>query len=105
MIAQIRDLALSTRDKKRFKVILNNGASFHFGLKTGRTFLDHHDKTKRDNYWKRHLNSPNEKELIENLIPSPALFSAYLLWGPWHDLIKNIKYLNDLFTKHKVTVV
>jgi hypothetical protein len=33
------------------------------------------------NYWLRHLGNKKEKELIDNFIPSPALFSAYLLWN------------------------
>jgi len=35
----------------------------------------------RANYWKRHLANRTEDERITNLVPSPALFSAMLLWG------------------------
>ena len=46
------------------------------------TYIDHHDKTKRANYWKRHLvANRTELHLITNLVPSPELFSAMLLWG------------------------
>ena len=49
---------------------------------------------KRDNYRARHLGNEKEKKLIESFTPSPELFSYYLLWGPYTDLNKNIKYLN-----------
>jgi hypothetical protein len=45
------------------------------------------------NYWLRHYANKKEKELIDNFIPSPALFSAYLLWySP--NLRDNIEWLN-----------
>jgi hypothetical protein len=30
---------------------------------------------------RRHLGNKKEKYLIDHLIPSPSLFSYYLLWG------------------------
>ena len=54
-------------------------------------------------YHRRTFLEANEKEqnLIENLIPSPSLFSAYILWGWSTDIKENIKYLNNLFlSKH-----
>jgi len=47
------------------------------------------------NYWLRHLGNKKEKELIDNFIPSPALFSAYLLWGKYSNLRDNIDWLNS----------
>ena len=38
-----------------------------------------------------------EKELINNLVPSPSLFSALLLWGKYDNLEDNINYLNSLW--------
>ena len=99
MIVQIVDLMNSDRDKKRFKVMLNDGRSYNFGLKTGSTYLDHHNEDKRRAYWARHLNNPLEKQLILNLIPSPSLFSAVLIWGPYTNIHDNIKHLNHLFKK------
>jgi delta 1-pyrroline-5-carboxylate dehydrogenase len=38
-------------------------------------------------------------ELIDNLIPSPSLMSLYILWGPYTNIDKNIKFLNNLWKK------
>ena len=86
----------STRKSKRYRVTLDDGSHYDFGLKTGSTFIDHKDEKKRDNFLKRHMSNKREKYLIENLIPSPALFSAFLLWNT-PDLDDNIKILNKLF--------
>jgi len=82
---------------KRFRVFMDTGKYYDFGYITGSTFIDHHDEEKRINYLKRHLANPTENNLISNFIPSPALFSAFLLWGIYPDLNKNISYLNQLF--------
>jgi hypothetical protein len=46
---------------KRYRVFMNNGKHYDFGLKGGQTYLDHKDKTKRLNYWKRHYANETEK--------------------------------------------
>lgn len=84
---------------KRFRVYMDNGKHYDFGFSTGSTFIDHKDPVLKKNYLKRHLANPIERELINNLVPSPALFSAFLLWGKYTDLQKNIDYLNNLWTK------
>jgi hypothetical protein len=84
---------------KRFRVFLDNGDHYDFGLDGGSTYLDHKDKNKRNAYWARHTANMNERHLIYNLIPSPALFSAFLLWGENTSLDKNIEYLNHLFKR------
>ena len=81
---------------KRFRVYLNNNKHYDFGLKSGETYIDHRDKIKRDNYRRRHYNSIKEQPYIQNLIPSPALFSYYLLWGDSSSINQNIKTLNKL---------
>ena len=78
---------------KRFRVVVN-GKKYDFGLDTGSTYIDHHDKNKRENYRKRHMGNPREKFLIENNVMSPALLSYSLLWGESTDLEKNIIELN-----------
>ena len=93
----INDIKYSHRKNKRFKVLMDNNDIFHFGLKNGETYIDHIDTKKRDNYVKRHLKNTNENDLISNIIPSPALFSAVLLWGPYKTLQENAHYLNNLF--------
>lgn len=90
----------STLKTKRFKIYLDNGSSYNFGLKGGSTYIDHHDKGKRRNYRLRHLGNEREKELITNYTPSPALFSYYLLWGEYADLNKNVRYLNNKLNEY-----
>lgn len=84
---------------KRFRVYMDNGKHYDFGFDGGNTFIDHKDPVLKKNYLKRHLGNPIERELISNLVPSPALFSAFLLWGKYTDLQKNIDYLNNLWAK------
>ena len=84
---------------KRYRVILNDGKMYNFGLYDGNTYIDHHNIKLRDAYQKRHLGNKIENNLIKNLIPSPALFSFYILWGPYTSVSQNIKYLNNLWNK------
>ncbi len=100
-VYMIVEIIKSKKKNKRFRVILDNGKAYDFGLDTGETFIDHHDENKRTNYRKRHLGNETENKLINNLIPSPALFSYYLLWGAYDDIMKNIIYLNNLWSKSK----
>jgi hypothetical protein len=78
---------------------MNTGKHYDFGLDTGKTYIDHGDIVKRDNYRKRHLANKIEKALNDNLVPSPSLFSMALLWGKYTDINKNISYLNSLWKK------
>jgi hypothetical protein len=91
----------SPMKNKRFRVFLDSGKHYDFGLDTGSTFIDHGDNKKRNAYIARHFGNRVEKQLIENLVPSPALFSMFLLWGKYDSLEKNIDYLNDVFEKFK----
>ena len=84
---------------KRYRVILDNGQIYNFGLYDGNTYIDHNNIKLRDAYQKRHLGNKIENNLIKNLIPSPALFSFYILWGPHTSVRQNIKYLNNLWNK------
>ena len=86
---------------KRYTVTLNNGKVYNFGLDTGHTYIDHHDWVKRTNYRRRHYASLKEKPLIEQLTPSPAVFSYYILWGPHTGVQDNIQYLNRLWSIRK----
>ena len=90
----------SNHKGKRLKAIFDDGRSFHFGLKGAITYVDGATLAKRDSYLKRHLANKTEKHLIDSLIPSPALLSAYLLWNT-DDLSKNIKILNRLLAQNK----
>lgn len=86
---------------KRFRVKMDDGKEYDFGLVGGTTFIDTKDEKLKVNYLKRHLANPTERKLITNLVPSPALFSAMLLWGRYSDIYKNIDYLNGLWKKKK----
>jgi len=87
---------------KRYRVYMDTGKHYDFGLKGGSTYIDNHDKSKRLNYWKRHLGNPTERTLINNLVPSPSLFSAMLLWGQYDTIEQNALFLNELWEKkHK----
>ena len=86
----------SSRQNKRFRIIMDDGRYFDFGLLNGQTYIDHHNQIKRTNYLKRHTSNEKEKYLIDNLIPSAALFSAKILWGKFKTINKNINELNKL---------
>lgn len=69
-----------------------------FGFQGGSTYIDGNRTNKeKENYLKRHLANKTEKYLIENLIPSPSLLSALLLWGKHKSLEKNVDELNKLW--------
>ena len=84
----------SERKGKKMKAVLDNGKEIRFGQDGSETYVEGAPKAKRDNYWKRHLGNTTEKNLIENLIMSPSLLSAYVLWNT-PSLEKNIRILND----------
>jgi len=94
---KIVSLEKSNRKDKKYKVVMSDGKEYHFGLKGAITYVEGATKQKRDAFLARHLNNPLEKKLIENVIPSPALFSVYLLWNT-PSLDENIKILNRLFS-------
>ena len=94
---KIIDYGLSPRKNKRYRIYMNDGAYYDFGLEGGKTYLDHKDKRKRDNYRKRHY--AQEKNSIDNLTRSPSLFSYYILWGNSSDITENIRELNKMFKK------
>ena len=96
LICMIVEITNSKKPSKRFSIRLGNGKTFYFGLKNGSTYIDHRDKRMRANYRKMNLANRIEYRLISELIPSPALFSAMLLWGDSTSLSKNIQNLNHL---------
>ena len=100
MSIEIVELLPSQLETKRFKIVLKVGDNFYtynFGAKEGNTFIDHGDDKKRENYRKRHYANKTEKYRIDNLIPSPSLFSWKLLWGDRHDLLDNLVELQREF--------
>ena len=100
MPIEIIDLEDSPRAYKRFRIKIMEGdvkKHYDFGLCGGETYIDHEDKKKRTAYLARHLANKKENQLINNLIPSPALFSARLLWGKSSDLCENLINLQKEF--------
>jgi hypothetical protein len=95
---KIISLEKSTRKDKKYKVVMSDGKEYHFGLKDSTTYTEGASKQTRDAFLARHTNNPLEKKLIENLVPSPSLFSVYLLWNT-PSLEKNVKILNRLLSK------
>ena len=73
----------SKRKDKRFMAIIK-GKKYHFGLKNGSTYIDHKDKTKRENYIKRHSIREDWSKI------NAGSLSRYLLWGHSTSLEKNI---------------
>ena len=68
-------LKKSNRPNKKYVIVFDNPKkTIHFGSKDSSTFLDHKDKTKRDNYIKRHSVRENWNEI------NPGSLSRYLLW-------------------------
>jgi hypothetical protein len=85
------EIVESDRKDKRLKAIFKNGKIIHFGLKGGSTYIDHGDKNKRDAYIKRHQVNENFNDV------NPASLSRFILWGPYTDINKNIKYYKNKF--------
>jgi len=99
---EIVELVASKKPNKRFHIVVEDDGvekSFDFGAKAGSTYIDHHDDKKRSAYLARHRANRTERERIDNLIPSNALFSARLLWGSHTDLLDNIIELQKDFSK------
>ena len=84
---------------QRFCITMDSGKRYNFGLDTGSTYIDHHDTKLRATYRARHLANATEKQLIANLVPSPSLFSYFILWGPYKDINSNIQFLNNQWKK------
>ena len=95
----IVSISKSKVKNKRFCITMNDGKKYNFGLDTGSTYIDHHDKQIREAYRARHYSNDTEKKLIDNLVPSPSLFSYYILWGPSTSIEANVKHLNALWKK------
>ena len=64
----IKDIINSPVKTKKFRAIMSDNRKIDFGLKGSSTYLDHKDKTKRNNYRARHLRNDRENYLIKNII-------------------------------------
>ena len=78
-------------DKKLVIKFSDPNLTIHFGSKNSSTYLDHHDKTKRSNYLKRHMVNEDWGNV------NAGSLSAHLLWGPTTDLNTNLFNYLDQF--------
>jgi len=98
-MTEIIDITKSPKPDKRYRITLDidgRPKSWDFGSAVGSTYIDNKDKVKRKAWFARHTARDTEKKRIEDLIPSAALFSAYILWGESTDITDNITRLNAL---------
>jgi len=103
MPIEIVELLPSDLPSKRFKIVVridDRDYTYNFGQDGSSTYIDHGDEKKRENYRRRHYANKTEKYRIDNLIPSPALFSWKLLWGDKTDLLDNLIELQREFNQH-----
>lgn len=66
----------------------------NFGSKNSKTYLDHNDPIKRENYIKRHtaLGTENFNDPL-----TAGSLSFHILWGQTNDLELNIKHFKHMF--------
>jgi hypothetical protein len=82
---------------------MNNGRIFHFGNEKIQTYIDGLAKARRDSYYKSLKYKPVIYHLVKNIIPHKRMFEARLLWGPYRDISKNVRFLNKLWErKHRL---
>ena len=95
------DVVKSTRAEKKYmalfcecdgKSVCKTKKRVHFGSAGSQTYLDHHDKKKREAYIARH----RVNEDFNNRITAGAL-SRHLLWGDSTSLKENIKSFKQKF--------
>jgi len=78
-------LSPSTSEGKKYKIVFSDPPkTIHFGSKGSSTYLDHKDKTKRDNYIARHKVNEQWDEV------NAGSLSRYILWEGT-DLKTNLK--------------
>ena len=95
---QYVSLASSPRKDKKYEFAYTDDGkkikTIHFGSKGSLTYLDHKDKTKRDNYIARHKVRENWDKV------NAGSLSRYILWGDSTDLQTNLKtYLKQFNIK------
>ena len=74
------EFGISDRKTKRYYVVYRDKL-IHFGSKSGRTFIDHGDKTIRTNWIARHSKIKNaSNQLVMNLKTSPSYWARHILW-------------------------
>ena len=89
-------IVASDRPQKRYKAIFeqDNGRTktTHFGDSAKQTYIDHHDKERRERYRSRH------KKDLETGDPTRAGFLAYeILWGSSTSMDENIRHYKSKY--------
>ena len=75
----------STRKGKKFMIRFEDPTMvIHFGAKGSKTYLDNHDKLKRQNYLKRHAVNEDWTKI------NAGSLSRYIQWGNSTDLETNL---------------
>ena len=75
----------SNRKGKRYVMVLDEPKkTLHFGSDVGSTYIDHGDKTKRENYLKRHMVNEDWDSV------NAGSLSKFLLWGKSKSLKRNL---------------
>ena len=75
----------STRKNKKFMIRFEDPTMvIHFGSKGSKTYLDNHDKLKRQNYLKRHAVNEDWTKI------NAGSLSRYIQWGDSTDLATNL---------------
>lgn len=90
-------IVASDRPQKRYKAIFeqDNGRTktTHFGDSAKQTYIDHHDKERRERYRSRH------KKDLETGDPTRAGFlSWYVLWGDSTSFDQNLSSYRHRFS-------
>ena len=96
MISLIGIYPSNTKNKKLvaiFDLGNNKIKSVNFGSKNSKTFIDHNDPIKRENYIARH--SALNEDFSDPL--TPASLSLHILWGPYNDLEMNKQHFKHKF--------
>lgn len=94
---EILELVNSPKSTKRFRVLIlmdGKAKAFDFGSPSGYTYIDGASEKVRENFRKRHLANPTERQRIEGYIPSASLFAYRILWGDSQDICENLINLN-----------
>lgn len=87
-------LEKSTKPDKKYVIKFTNpNKTIHFGSKNSLTYLDHHDKTIRENYILRHKVREDWTKI------NAGSLSRFLLWGDSTNLKINLTtYLKKFLT-------
>jgi hypothetical protein len=87
----------SNAKNKKYTAIFDLGNNkvkrVNFGSKNSKTYVDHGDLIKRQNYIARH--SALNEDFNDPL--TPASLSMHILWGEFNDLSMNIQHFKNKF--------